>query len=93
MPPLLILLLKIVWTLLALLSAAITLGLFAFADSPDLGKKLARLFYPAIILALAAYLTGANLVYHLAAPWQIPISFLLVLAPPTLVIAAIRLLK
>lgn len=90
MPAFLLVLLKIAWALLCLIFAFFTISLFAFADSPESGKVAEELFYPIVILGLAAYCAGGYLLGH-PGPWlHIPTAFGLVIAPPIWVILAYR---
>jgi hypothetical protein len=86
----LFIILKIAWALLALASTVITLFLFAFADSPNLGRTMARLFYPTAILGFIDLATGAWLLNNAATGWHILLAFALPLVPPMFLIAVIR---
>ena len=86
----LFIILKIAWALLALASALVTLFLFAFSDSPNLGRTIGRLFYPVVILGLVTLATAAWLLNNAGAWWHVPLAFVLPLAPPMLLIAIIR---
>ena len=90
MPAFLLILLKIAWALLCLISAFVTIFLFAFADSPESGKAAQKLFYPTVLLGLAAYCTGGYLLAHPGPWWHIPAAFGLVIAPPICVMLGYR---
>ena len=71
--------LQIGWFLVAGASAVFTLLLFAFADSPEMGRVASRLFYPLTGLGLLAACVGAYFIRLHSAWWHFPLAYVLIL--------------
>ena len=87
----LLVVLQVIWVLLAIASALVTLFMFAFADSPDLGKVVGRMFWPVVVVGLVAFGISATLARNPVHGWSIPIAYLLLTIPPVMLILAIKL--
>jgi hypothetical protein len=82
--------LQVLWFVLAGASALFTLFLFAFADSPELGKVASRMFYPIVVIGLVAFGIGTWLIRVHSGWWQFPLAYLLALAPPVILLACYK---
>ena len=88
-----IVLLQILWFLLAGASALFTLLLFAFADSPDLGKRASRIFFPVTFGGLTALCAGAWLIRTHGNWWSFPLAYVLAILPPVVVTACYKWIR
>jgi len=86
-----IILLRVVWVGLVLVSAFMTLLMFAFADSPDAGKAAQKLIGPIFVIAIAIFAGSGWLMWH-GPWWSIPCALALTITPPLLVFLGYKLL-
>ena len=87
-----LILFRILWVLLLLLSSVVTLFMFAFADSPSAGKAAGKMLTPIFIFTLCAFAISAYFLKH-PTWWSIPSAYALTLSPPFLVFAGYNLLS
>ncbi len=82
---------RVIWVGLVLLSSVMTLFMFAFADSPDAGKAAQKMIGPIFVIALVLF--GASVMLLMRGTWwSIPVSYAMVISPPFLVFLGYNLL-
>ena len=91
MSPIWIILIRVAWVGLLVVSGFMTLLMFAFADSPDAGKAAQKMIGPIFVTALILFGGSAYLLAH-GTWWSILCAFALTISPPFLVFLGYNLL-
>ena len=86
-----IILLRVLWVVILVVSGFMTLLMFAFADSPDAGKAAQKMIGPIFVAALILFGGSAYLLMH-GTWWSILCAFALTMTPPFLVFFGYNLL-